>query len=230
MSLPTARTLIRQARSVTVLTGAGISAESGIPTFRGAGGLWRNYRPEELATPEAFARDPQLVREWYQWRRSVVRNAQPNAGHMALAALEQRVPEYRLVTQNVDDLHERAGSVKVTHLHGAIAIDRCIKCGRETAAVPEQHCACGGWLRPGVVWFGEPLPEAAWQQAAAATQCEVLLVVGTSALVYPAAHLIPQAQACGAKVIEVNLEETRVSDAVDISLRGPSARLLPELL
>ncbi len=213
-----------------VLTGAGISAESGIPTFRGAGGLWRNFRPEELATPEAFARDPKLVREWYQWRRGVVREAQPNAGHVALAELERRVPEYLLVTQNVDNLHERAGSSKVTHLHGSIFIDRCIECGREMSPVPEEHCACGGWLRPGVVWFGEPLPEAAWQEAAAAAQCEVLLVVGTSALVYPAAALIPQAQACGAKVIEVNLEETRVSDAVDVSLRGPSARILPELL
>ncbi|MCX6596667.1 MAG: NAD-dependent deacylase [Acidobacteria bacterium] len=230
MSLTTARTLLRQARSVMVLTGAGISAESGIPTFRGAGGLWRNFRPEELATPEAFARDPKLVREWYQWRRGVIREAQPNAGHVALAELERRVPEYLLVTQNVDNLHERAGSSKVTHLHGSIFIDRCIECGREMTPVPEEHCACGGWLRPGVVWFGEPLPEAAWQQAAAAAQCEVLLVVGTSALVYPAAALIPQAQACGAKVIEVNLEETRVSDAVDVSLRGPSARILPELL
>jgi NAD-dependent deacetylase len=214
-----------------VLTGAGISAESGIPTFRGAGGLWRNFRPEDLATPQAFARDPKLVREWYQWRRGIVRNAQPNAGHRAIAELERRTPEFLLITQNVDDLHERAGSQYIAKLHGAILIDRCLQCGREGTASEEDHCECGGWLRPGVVWFGESLPPAAWDLAERfAARAELLLVVGTSAVVYPAAGLITLAQASGAKVVEVNLEETSASGMADLSLRGPAAELLPRIL
>jgi NAD-dependent deacetylase len=230
-SIAAAREWIAAARRIAVLTGAGISAESGIPTFRSAGGLWRNYRPEELATPEAFARDPKLVREWYQWRRGIVRNAQPNAGHRAIADLERHTPEFLLITQNVDDLHERAGSRHIAKLHGAILIDRCVECGREMPATDRDHCECGGWLRPGVVWFGEALPAAPFQLAEEfAATADLLLVVGTSAVVYPAAGLIPLARQSGAKVIEVNLEETAMSGAAELSLRGPAAELLPQIL
>jgi len=154
-----ARNWLRQAQSIAVLTGAGVSAESGIPTFRGAGGLWRNFRAEDLATPEAFAAKSDLVREWYQWRRAAVRNAAPNPAHHALAKQERRTREFLLITQNVDDLHERAGSRNIAKLHGSIMIDRCVRCQREQEASQENNCQCGGRLRPGVVWFGEALPE-----------------------------------------------------------------------
>jgi NAD-dependent deacetylase len=222
---------------VVALTGAGISAESGIPTFRGSGGLWRQFRPEELATPEAFARDPKLVWEWYQWRRELISKAQPNPGHQALVELEKRVSRFTLVTQNVDGLHDRAGSVRVLKVHGDIWNVRCQACGVEKydcrVPMPELPpiCACGGMLRPGVVWFGEALPDGVWEQAELAVeQCNVLLVIGTSAVVYPAAGLVPLAKSRGARVIEVNLEETPFSGAVDFSLRGKAGELLPQLL
>ncbi|MBI1738128.1 MAG: NAD-dependent deacylase [Acidobacteria bacterium] len=237
MNIAEARTWIAQARSVAVLTGAGISAESGLPTFRGPGGLWRNFRPEQLATPEAFRRDPQLVWEWYDWRRSVHAKCEPNAGHRALAELEQRVQEFLLITQNVDSLHERAGSRRVVHLHGSLWRVRCLVCGGEedNTQVPldplPPRCACGGMLRPDVVWFGESLPQAAIQQAmAAAREAEVFLVAGTSSMVYPAAALPHIAMQNGAKVIEVNLEATELSSAADITLRGKCGDLLPQLL
>lgn len=232
-----AREWLRAASSVAVLTGAGISAESGIPTFRGAGGLWRQFRPEELATPEAFARDPRLVWEWYDWRRALIAAAAPNAGHLALARLEPRKQEFHLITQNVDGLHDRAGSRRIHKLHGDIWTVRCVGCGREQrderVPLPElpPRCNCGALLRPGVVWFGETLPPEVWEAADEAAQsAEVFLVVGTSAVVYPAARLIPTAKAVGAKVIEVNLEETPFSAQVDFSLRGRAGELLPQLL
>jgi NAD-dependent deacetylase len=235
--LEKAREWIREARSVAVLTGAGISAESGVPTFRGPGGLWRQYRPEELATPEAFRRDPRLVWEWYDWRRQRIAQARPNAGHEALVRLERSKPRFWLITQNVDGLHERAGSRRVIKLHGDIWLVRCVACGRqqrdERVPLPElpPRCACGGLLRPGVVWFGEALPPGAWEAAEQAVrEAEVLLVVGTSAVVYPAAGLIPLAQACGARVIEVNPEETPMSARLDCSLRGPAGEILPALI
>jgi NAD-dependent deacetylase len=235
--LEKAREWIREARSVAVLTGAGISAESGVPTFRGPGGLWRQYRPEELATPEAFRRDPRLVWEWYDWRRQRIAQARPNAGHEALVRLERSKPLFWLITQNVDGLHERAGSRRVIKLHGDIWLVRCVACGREQrderVPLPElpPRCACGGLLRPGVVWFGEALPPGAWEAAEQAVrEAEVLLVVGTSAVVYPAAGLIPLAQACGARVIEVNPEETPMSARLDCSLRGPAGVILPALI
>jgi len=228
---------LRAASSVAVLTGAGISAESGIPTFRGAGGLWRQFRPEELATPEAFARDPRLVWEWYDWRRGLIAAAQPNAGHLALAELERRVPAFTLITQNVDGLHDRAGSRRILKLHGDIWTVRCTGCGRqqqdERTPFPElpPRCECGALLRPGVVWFGEALPPQVWEAAEeAACAAEVFLVVGTSAVVYPAAGLAWAAKAAGAKVIEVNLEETPFSAQVDCSLRGRAGELLPRLI
>ncbi|MDP2999744.1 MAG: NAD-dependent deacylase [Bryobacterales bacterium] len=232
-----AREWLREASSVAALTGAGISAESGIPTFRGAGGLWREFRAEDLATPEAFARDPRLVWEWYDWRRGLIAHAEPNAGHRALVELAQRVERFTLITQNVDGLHDRAGSRDVLKVHGDIWMVRCTACGRQTrddrVPLPElpPHCECGGLLRPGVVWFGEPLPDNVWREAERATrQAEVFLVIGTAAVVYPAAGLVPLAKAAGAKVIEINLDETPYSAQVDCSLRGRAGELLPEVI
>lgn len=231
--MPTARDRIRAARSICVLTGAGISAESGIPTFRGPGGLWRNFRPEELATAEAFSRDPKFVWEWYDWRRALISKAEPNPGHRALASL----PNATIVTQNVDELHQRAGSCNVLEVHGSIWTLRCVRCGRETHddRVPLGElppvCECGGLLRPGVVWFGEGLPMEVWDNAVKAVRaCDVLLVVGTSAVVYPAASLAPLAKHAGAVVIEVNPDETPLSAAVDYSMRGRAGAVLPQLL
>jgi NAD-dependent deacetylase len=232
-----ARAWLAAASRVVALTGAGISAESGIPTFRGAGGLWREYRAETLATPEAFARSPRLVWEWYDWRRCLISKAEPNAGHRALAELESRKRSFTLVTQNVDGLHDRAGSRSLLKLHGDIWWVRCTVCGREykddrapLVVLPPQ-CDCGGLLRPGVVWFGEPLPAQAWREAEqAARNAEVFLVIGTSAVVHPAASLVPLAKSSGARVIELNTDETPLSAQVDCSLRGRSGELLPKLI
>jgi NAD-dependent deacetylase len=233
----TARTLIRQARSIAILTGAGVSAESGIPTFRGAGGLWRGFRAENLATPSAFARDPNLVWEWYDRRRQLIAKAEPNPGHHAIARLQNRVRDCTLITQNVDGLHDRAGSFGILKVHGDIWRLRCTACRTEWpdlhAPLPKlpPRCQCGGMARPGVVWFGEDLPQDVWRSAEeAASTAELLLVVGTSAVVYPAASLIPIAQEGGAKVIEVNLDETPASQSVDLSLRGASGEILPRLV
>jgi NAD-dependent deacetylase len=232
-----ARQWLEAAERVVVLTGAGISAESGVPTFRGPGGLWKQYRPEDLATPEAFARDPRLVWEWYDWRRSLVARARPNHGHMALVVLESRKPQFTLITQNVDGLHDRAGSRNILKLHGDIWLVRCTVCGEERpddqVPLPDlpPRCECGGLLRPGVVWFGEPLPAAAWDRARAATErADVFLVAGTSAVVYPAAGLVPLAKSSGARVIECNMEETPFSPVVDRSFRGVAGDLLPLLI
>jgi NAD-dependent deacetylase len=232
-----ARAWLHGARKVAVLTGAGISAESGIPTFRGAGGLWRQFRPEDLATPEAFASDPVLVWEWYDWRRGLIAATRPNAGHLALVELQRRVGSFQLITQNVDGLHRRAGSEGVICLHGDIWILRCTGCHR---AAPDYrakldplppYCQCGRMQRPGVVWFGEMLPQAAWAAAEkAAREADVFLIVGTSAAVMPAGGLASVAHRRGAKVIEVNAEETWISGSVDLSLRGPAGEILPALV
>ena len=231
------RDWITAAKSVAALTGAGISAESGIPTFRGAGGLWREYRAEDLATPEAFARDPKLVWEWYDWRRGVIAAVQPNAGHRALAELARRVPDFSLITQNVDGLHDRAGSTDVLKVHGDIWTVRCTVCGRERedrrVKIPDlpPRCECGGVERPGVVWFGESLPGDVWARAQeAAHDADLFLIVGTSAVVYPAAGLADLAKARAARVVEINIAETPVTHRVDASLRGPAAEILPQLL
>jgi len=232
-----ARAWLKSASRIAVLTGAGISAESGVPTFRGPGGMWNNYRPEDLATPGAFARDPKLVWEWYNWRRGLIAKTRPNSGHYALAELERRTPEFALVTQNVDGLHDRAGSRNILKVHGDIWDVRCVRCGREQRDerpdIPElpPRCDCGGMLRPGVVWFGEGLPEGVWEKAEqAVSNCDVLLVVGTSAVVYPAAGLVPLAKSAGARVIEINLEETPFSSMLDKSFRGKAGELLPEII
>lgn len=232
-----ARRWIAVARSIVVLTGAGVSAESGIPTFRGPGGLWRQRRPEQLASPEGFARDPRLVWEWYDWRRTVIRDAQPNPAHLAIAELERRVPRFALVTQNVDGLHDRAGSRKILKLHGDIWMVRCLSCCREfrdeRTPLPElpPRCVCGGMLRPGVVWFGESLPGEVWKEAESMTRgADLVIVAGTSAMVYPAAGLVPYAKASGARVIECNMEETPFSAQLDRSFRGRAGEILPELI
>jgi len=228
---------LRGAERVLVLTGAGVSAESGVPTFRGAGGLWRQFRPEDLATAEAFARDPRLVWEWYAWRRETIAPLAPNDAHRAIAALEARTPEFLLATQNVDGLHAVAGSSRMVELHGTIWRLACTACARagEDRRVPlpelPPRCDCGGLLRPGVVWFGEALPEDALLRAfEAARAAEVVLVVGTSSLVYPAAALPQVARAAGGFVIEVNPEATPLSEVADVSLRGLAASLLPALV
>ena len=233
----TVREWLAAASSVAVLTGAGISAESGIPTFRGPGGLWRTYRAEDLATPQAFARDPHLSWEWYNWRRGIIATAEPNTGHAALAELERRVPSFTLATQNVDGLHDRAGSRRILKVHGDIWTLRCTACTREWSdrrpSLPElpPKCECGGLARPGVVWFGEGLPEDVWSAAVdAARAADVLLVVGTSALVYPAAGLVQLAQSAGAKVAEINVAETPVSAMVDLSWRASATTALPQLI
>lgn len=229
---------LREATRVLVLTGAGISAESGVPTFRGTDGLWRSFRPEDLATPEAFARDPKLVWEWYEWRRGRVAPLRPNAAHAAVAALEDRTPTFLLATQNVDGLHAIAGSESIVELHGSLWRVRCTgSCGwtSEDRRVPlpdlPPRCECGALLRPDVVWFGEALPETLLAQAlSAAQQAEVVLVVGTSSLVYPAAMLPEVGRRHGAFVVEVNPEATPLTPLADGSLRGRAAEVVPALV
>jgi NAD-dependent deacetylase len=234
--------LIDRAGRIVIFTGAGVSAESGIPTFRDAlSGLWEQFDPRRLATPEAFGDDPALVWGWYEWRRAAVQQVEPNAGHRALAAIEQRAPECVVVTQNVDDLHERAGSKEPIHLHGSLFAPRCSACGRPATVangappvegrVPPPPCDhCGAPIRPGVVWFGEALPVDAFEAAvAAAANCDLLITVGTSAVVFPAAE-IPQVTArMGGAVIQVNPEPTPLDAVARVNLHGPAAEVLPAL-
>jgi NAD-dependent deacetylase len=229
---------LRAARRVGVLTGAGISAESGIPTFRDAQtGLWSRFRPEELATADAFRRNPQLVWDWYAWRRGLVGGAEPNAGHRALVRLAGRVPALTLVTQNVDGLHQRAGSADVIELHGNIHRSKCFDEDIVIAEVPESserppRCPrCGGPLRPDVVWFGESLPPRALERAeAVARKCDLFLSVGTSAAVFPAAQLPLTALQAGAAVVEINKDPTPLTRVATYSLRGAAGAILPALL
>jgi len=226
-----------QARSVAVMTGAGVSAESGVPTFRGADGLWRQYRAEDLATPEAFSRDPKLVWEWYDWRRQLIAKCQPNPAHYAIAFLERQAQKLLLITQNVDGLHRLAGSVRMVEVHGNLWRVRCRQEGKipENLDVPLRtiapRCECGSLLRPDVVWFGEALPWEALQQAfEAAESCDVFLVVGTSAVVQPAASLPKVARNKGAYVVEVNLEPTSLTPIAHESHHGKAGEILPKLL
>jgi NAD-dependent deacetylase len=238
-ALDQAATHLRRAQRVAVLTGAGVSAESGIATFRGAGGLWEGHSVEEVATPEGFRRDPALVWRFYNARRASMRDVKPNPGHHALAALETRwgTDRFTLITQNIDGLHRAAGSQHVLELHGNLARVRCTACeeisDRGFEALPDlPRCpACSELLRPDVVWFHEMLPQDVWFEATEATAaCHCFLVVGTSAVVYPAAGLIDAARAVGAAVIEVNLEPTGASRGDTISLFGQSGVILPQLV
>jgi len=227
---------LRDARHICVLTGAGVSAESGVPTFREAqDGLWAEYRPEDLATPDAFLADPALIWRWYRWRRDLVAEAEPNAGHHAIAQLSDLVPRLTLVTQNVDNLHQRAGSRDVIEFHGNIFEDHCfadgsLQVGDDTSAVP--LCSeCGSNLRPGVVWFGEAIPEQALNEScAAAADCNVYMSIGTSSVVYPAAGLTDLARQNGATVVEVNPNPTLHANKCDYVLAGNSGSILPELV
>jgi NAD-dependent deacetylase len=237
-ALDRAADLLRRAERVAVLTGAGVSAESGVATFRGAGGLWEGHRVEDVATPEAFRRDPALVWRFYNLRRASLAAVRPNPGHDALAALERRwgSGRFTLITQNIDGLHRAAGSRHVLELHGNLARVRCSRCplieDRAGEALPDlPRCpSCGHLLRPAVVWFHEMLPEDVWQEAAAATaECQCFLVVGTSAVVYPAAGLIDLARGVGAGLIEVNLEATDAASGA-VGLYGPSGVILPRLV
>lgn len=225
------------AQHVCVLTGSGISAESGVPTFREAqSGLWKQYDPHELATPDAFRRDPALVWRWYRWRRELVSRVEPNAGHLALVTLSGIVPELSLITQNVDGLHQSAGSSGVIEFHGNLFENRCfdegtVVTGGDTAAEVPLCPECGGNLRPGVVWFGENIPETAMQAAAAAVSaCDLFFSIGTSALVWPAAGLAEAAREQGAAIVEINLDETPLSSQADFCLQGKSGSILPELV
>ena len=231
------RDWLRAARHIAVLTGAGMSAESGVPTFRDAQtGLWAKFRPEDLATEEAYRADPAMVWDWYQMRRQMIAKVQPNAGHAALAGFEQRHPgRLTLITQNVDGLHQRAGSRGVLALHGNIADNKwldepraCCTSQPADAGRPPRCPGCGNLMRPAVVWFGETLPVAALRAAEqAAADCDLMLVVGTSGVVYPAAGL---ARMAGGRVVVINPQPSELDDAADAVLRGTAATVLPELL
>jgi NAD-dependent deacetylase len=229
---------LRSAESICVLTGAGISAESGIPTFRGEEGLWKKFKPEELANFDAFIRNPDLVWGWYAYRRELIHEVKPNPAHHALAELERRAKKFTLVTQNVDNLHQRAGSQQVVELHGNIERSYCIECGTvaSESTLDDSKGAprcdkCGGFIRPDVVWFGEMLPVEAFSKAeAAARHCDIFMSIGTSAVVYPAASLPYVALDHGAYVVEVNREYTDLSSRAHETLLGKAGEILPELL
>jgi NAD-dependent deacetylase len=225
---------------ITVLTGAGVSAASGVPTFRGPDGLWKNFRPESLATAEAFHRDPKLVWEWYDWRRQVLSTKQPNRAHEVLAAWSKRYPNFTLITQNVDGLHERAGTQNVIRFHGSIwevqCWDNCDKSPDrwrdETVAyheLPPRCPHCGGLIRPGVVWFGEGIDPDVLRRSVQALDCDVFFTIGTSSLVYPAAALVHEAKNRGAYTIEMNVESTPASSSLDLALQGPAEESLSNL-
>jgi NAD-dependent deacetylase len=231
---------LARASRVIALTGAGVSAASGIPTFRGADGLWKKMRAETIATPEAFENDPRLVWEWYDWRRQMITGASPNAAHDVLARWTRERPGFTLITQNVDGLHERAGADRLIRLHGSIWHVRCWQqCPegrrdwRDTTAplpkLPPTCPHCGGIVRPGVVWFGESLDPEVVAAATAATGCDVFLTVGTSAVVYPAAGLIHQAKRHGAFTVEINTDVTDASAVVDVAIQGKAEEILTEL-
>lgn len=228
--------IIAAAHNVAALTGAGVSAESGVPTFRGSGGLWKNLRAEDVATPQAFQHDPRLVWEFYNYRRDLLTTVEPNPAHRALAEFESMRPGFTLITQNVDRLHQRAGSRRVLELHGNIWEVRCTRCGQTFDKTGEKlpelpRCGeCDGLLRPCVVWFGESLPMDVWTDAErCVAECDCLLVIGTSAHVHPAASLAWTAARAGASVIEINLEPTPAQDITTLGLYGPAGVILPEL-
>lgn len=237
--------LIKNAATIAVLTGAGVSKESGVPTFRDAmDGLWAKFDPQQLATPQAFKADPKLVWDWYEYRRGLVRGAKPNPGHFALAELEKRYPSLTIITQNVDDLHEQAGSKNIIHLHGNIAQSKCFdncqgnptlidldsyEWDHENTPPPCPHC--GAHVRPDVVWFNEMLPLDELDRAkVVSVSCDVMIVVGTSGLVTPAASMPEYARQAGAKIIEVNPDYSMITRIADVKLEGASGEMLPKVI
>jgi NAD-dependent deacetylase len=228
---------LKKAEAVSVLTGAGVSAESGVPTFRDPGGIWEKFRPEQLANFEAFMADPDFVWSWYQHRREIMREVKPNAGHYALAEMENLFDAFNLITQNIDNLHHRAGSKRVTELHGNIERNFCMKCGSFYAEVDVKEKSvlkcekCGGLIRPDVVWFGEMLPVPALQHAeSCAMNSDVFFSIGTSAEVYPAAMLPMIAKQSGAYVVEINIKPTALTHDVDEMIQGKSGEILDKLV
>lgn len=228
---------LREAQRVVAFTGAGVSAESGVPTFRGDDGIWKKFKPEELANLNAFMRNPELVWEWYKARKKVISEVNPNAGHFTLVEMERMFSSFAIVTQNIDNLHRRAGSTNVFELHGNIERNYCMKCGKNFAndfvlsgeKIP--YCNCGGLIRPDVVWFGEMLPDDEWSGAMRACQsADVLLTIGTSGVVFPAASLPLEAKRAGAFIVEINPEPTLLTDIADEFLQGKSGEVLPRLV
>lgn len=232
-----AKRIIDDASNITVLSGAGISAESGIPTFRGEDGLWKNFRPEDLATPDAFSKDPKLVWEWYEWRRKLIKDSKPNPGHYALADFEQQVSDYTLITQNIDGLHQLAGSRNIVEMHGNLWQIRCTSCGNieQNFEVPFKELPplcknCNSLGRPNIVWFGEVIPMPIIDKSLMAIEnCQVMLIIGTSGVVEPAASMGLIAKQTGKTVIEINLEPTPNSNFYDLSINGKSGEILPQI-
>lgn len=231
------KSILSKETKVVVLTGAGISAESGVPTFRGEDGLWKKFRPEELATFDAFMANPQLVWEWYEYRRKIIDEIKPNPAHLALVDFQNYFEKFDLITQNVDGLHQQAGSKDVVELHGNIKRNKCIRCGapyetmeKVVQGIPPK-CSCGGNIRPDVVWFGEMLPQDAINYAfKVSSDCDIFFSVGTSAVVHPAASLPLIAQRSGAYVVEVNVEPTEISSVLEESLIGKAGEIMPLLV
>ena len=226
---------LKTSKHVVFFTGAGISAESGIPTFRGEGGIWNKLKPEELANFNAFIKNPKMVWEWYNYRRKIIAESVPNAGHIAIAEFQKYFPKVTVITQNIDNLHKRAGSRDIFELHGNIERNYCIKCStfyneiEGTDGIPK--CRCGGLIRPDVVWFGEYLPEDQFNGSEkAASECDLFFVVGTSAVVYPAASLIYTAKQHGAYIFEINITETEISSFAHKTIHGKAGDLLPQIL
>jgi len=227
---------LNEAKTIVFFTGAGISAESGIPTFRGKDGIWNKLKPEELANFNAFLKNPDMVWEWYQHRKKIIHESEPNPGHIAIAEMQNQFPEVAVVTQNIDNLHRRAGSKIIYELHGNIERNYCIKCHKYynteldfSHGVPK--CECGGLIRPDVVWFGEYLPQDQFRfSEEISSRADIFFIIGTSAVVYPAASLIYSAKARGAFLIEVNIEPTEASSIMNRSFFGKAGEILPEIL
>jgi len=232
----TLKSLLKKDKRVVVLTGAGISAESGVPTFRGENGLWKKFKPEELATFDAFISNPQLVWEWYEYRRKLISEVKPNPAHFSLVEMQAYFENFCLITQNVDGLHQKAGSKEVIELHGSIKRNRCINCGLKfeefelsSEEIPPK-CRCGGLIRPDVVWFGEMLPPEAIKKAfELSSSCDIFFSIGTSAVVYPAASLPLVAKNAEAYLLEVNLERTELSNLADEVFLGKAGEIMPKI-
>ena len=230
------KSYLQKDKRVVVLTGAGISAESGVPTFRGEDGLWKKFKPEELATFDAFISNPQLVWEWYEYRRKLISEVKPNPAHYSLVEMQSYFENFHLVTQNVDGLHQKAGSKEVIELHGNIKRNKCINCGMKFEELPfsdviPPKCRCGGMLRPDVVWFGEMLPAETIHKAfELSSNCDLFFSIGTSAIVYPAASLPLIAKRAGAYLVEINIERTELSSLADEVFLGNAGEIMPEII